>query len=178
MDIYTEEMKKKVAKKLGIKNVMEVPEIVKVVLNMGLGEAVSNKNVVAKAQEQLTLIAGQYAIVTKARKSISAFKVRKGLPIGTKVTLRGKKMDDFLKRIVYSILPRIKDFRGIKNTAVDKNGNLNIGLSEQTIFPEIEFDSIDRIRGLQITVVTTARDYDRAKVMFEELGVPFEKNND
>jgi large subunit ribosomal protein L5 len=175
MNIYDTEVQQKIAKRLQINNPMEIPRISKIVLNVGMGEAVVNKNSVEKAQQQLSTIAGQKAVVTKARKSISAFKIRQGLPIGVKVTLRGKKMDGFLKRIVYSILPRIRDFRGIKDQAVDQNGNLNLGFTEQTIFPEIDFDSIDRIRGLQVTVVTNARNYDRGRALFEEIGIPFEK---
>jgi large subunit ribosomal protein L5 len=175
MSIYDTEIRQKIAKRLQINNPMEIPRISKVVLNIGMGEAVANKSSVEKAQQQLSTIAGQKAVVTKARKSISAFKIRQGLPIGVKVTLRGNKMDGFLKRIVYSILPRIRDFRGIKDQAVDQNGNLNLGFTEQTIFPEIDFDSIDRIRGLQVTVVTNARNYDRGRVLFEEIGIPFVK---
>lgn len=177
MELYTKETKNNIAKRMKIQNPMQVPKISKVVLNIGLGEAVTTKNSIQHAQEQLTIIAGQKAVITKARKSISAFKIRKGLPIGVKVTLRGKIMNSFLKRLLFSIFPRIRDFRGIKKQSVDQNGNLNLGFTEQTIFPEINFDSIDRIRGLQVTVVTTAMNRDSGYVLFEEIGIPFEKNN-
>jgi len=169
MDIYNKDIEKKIAKRIKVSNPMEIPKLTKVVLNMGLGEAVTSKNVIKPAQEQLSIIAGQKAVVTKARKSISAFKIRKGLPIGVKVTLRGKKMTGFLKRLIYTILPRIRDFRGVRVNAVDQNGNLNLGFTEQTIFPEIEFDSVDRIRGLQVTIVSTAKSHDRGKVLYEEI---------
>lgn len=160
-------------KKLGIQNVMEVPRVTKVVLNMGLGEAVTNKNAVQHSQEQLSLIANQKAVVTKARKSISAFKVRMGFPIGVKVTLRGKRMYAFLDRVIAIIIPRKRDFRGITESSVDQNGNLNLGFTEQTIFPEIEFDSVDRIRGLQVTAVTNTTNKEHARALFEEMGIPF-----
>lgn len=154
---------------------MQVPRITKIVLNIGLSEAITTKSVIQHAQEQLSKIAGQKAVVTKARKSISAFKLRQGLPIGVKVTLRGKNMESFLQRLVYAIIPRKKDFRGIKASAVDTGGNLNLGFAEQTIFPEIEFDSVDRIRGLQITIVSTAESREQGRALYEAIGIPFEK---
>jgi len=172
-DFYKNEVKEKLMKELNIKNPFAIPKIEKIVVNVGAGEAVQNKNVLEKIQEQIGLITGQKPIVTKARKSVSAFKIRKGLPIGVKVTLRGKKMYHFLEKLVKIIIPRIRDFRGISESSLDQHGNLNLGFSEQTIFPEIEFDKIDRIRGLQVTVVTNMNDRKLAKKLFEVLGIPF-----
>ena len=172
----SENIKKQLSEKLSIKNPMMLPKVEKVVLNMGVGEAVMNKNAIPNAQEQLTQIAGQKAVVSLARKSISAFKIRKGFPIGVKVTLRGKRMEYFIEKLIRIIIPRIKDFRGIADTCVDQNGNLNIGFYEQTIFPEIEYDKIDKVRGLQVTIVTNARNKDKGKVLFETLGIPFKAN--
>ena len=172
----SENIKKQLSEKLSIKNPMMLPKVEKVVLNMGVGEAVMNKNAIPNAQEQLTQIAGQKAVVSLARKSISAFKIRKGFPIGVKVTLRGKRMEYFIEKLIRIIIPRIKDFRGIADSCVDQNGNLNIGFYEQTIFPEIEYDKIDKIRGLQVTLVTNARNKDKGRVLFETLGIPFKAN--
>jgi large subunit ribosomal protein L5 len=163
-------------KELSLDNPMRVPRIVKVVLNMGVGEAVVNKNAIGHAQEQLTTIAGQKAVVTLARKSISAFKIRKGFPIGVKVTLRGKRMKAFVEKLVRIIIPRIKDFRGISPSNVDQSGNLNLGFYEQTIFPEIEYDKIDKIRGLQVTIVTAGANRESGKKLFETLGIPFKES--
>jgi large subunit ribosomal protein L5 len=172
---YTKEMKKKLMEELKIENPMAVPRILKVVLNVGAGEAVTNKNAIEKIQEQMTLIAGQKAVVTKARKSVSAFKIRQGQAIGVKVTLRGNQMFAFLEKLVSIVIPRLRDFRGIEPSTVDQNGNLNLGFTEQTIFPEIEFDKVDKIRGLQVTVVTNARSREYGTKLFTLLGVPFKK---
>lgn len=158
---------------LKIKNPMAIPRIIKVIINVGAGEAVSNKNVIEKIQEQISLIAGQKAVVTKAKKSVSAFKIRMGQAIGVKVTLRGDHMYQFIQKLVTIVIPRLRDFRGIADTTIDQHGNFNLGLTEQTIFPEIEFDKIDKIRGLQVTVVTTAGNKDNGKKLFTLLGVPF-----
>ena len=158
-----------------VSNPMAVPKVIKIVVNVGAGEAVVNKGVLEKIQEQLGLITGQKPVITKARKSISAFKIRKGLPIGVKVTLRGKKMYDFLEKLTRIVIPRIRDFRGISEENIDLHGNLNLGFAEQTIFPEIEFDKIDKVRGLQITIVTNAKTRERGKKLFELLGIPFNK---
>lgn len=172
-EYYNKELKKKLMESLKIKNTMAVPKALKIVINVGAGEAVVNKSVLEKIQEQLGLIAGQKAVITKARKSVSAFKIRKGLPIGVKVTLRGEKMYNFLEKLIKIVIPRLRDFRGIDDSNVDTHGNLNLGFTEQTLFPEIEFDRIDKIRGLQVTVVTNARDKARGRSLFESLGVPF-----
>ncbi len=174
-DYYNQEVKKKLLDTLKLKNPMEAPRVLKIVLNVGAGEAVSTKGVLEKIQEQLTTISGQKSVITKARKSISAFKIRKGLPIGVKVTMRGQRMYEFLEKLIKIVIPRLRDFRGVNQSCVDPHGNLNIGFSEQTIFPEIDFDKIDRIRGLEVTVVTNAKTHDRGKTLFELLGIPFKK---
>jgi len=174
-DYYNQEVKKKLMTELKQENIMAMPAIVKIVVNVGAGEAVTNKNVLEKIQEQLIMITGQKPVITKARKSISAFKIRKGLPIGVKVTLRGERMYNFLEKLVKVVIPRLRDFRGINDKSIDKNGNLNLGFTEQTLFPEIEYDKIDKIRGLQVTIVTTANKNEVGKKLFEILGIPFKK---
>jgi len=174
-DSFNKEIKNQLMKDLKMDNPMVVPHVVKIVVNVGAGEAVSNKAVLEKIQEQLLVICGQKPIITKARKAISAFKIRKGLPIGIKVTLRGERMYSFLEKLIKVIVPRLRDFRGISETSLDQQGNLNIGFTEQTLFPEIEFDKIDKIRGLQVTIVTTARNKKIGKRFFEVLGIPFKK---
>jgi len=174
-DYYNSEIRKKLVEELHLKNLMDTPRIVKIVINVGAGEAVDNKNVIEKIQAQVGLISGQKAVITKARKSISAFKIRKGLPIGVKVTLRGKHMYNLLEKLVKIVIPRLRDFRGIDIHNVDSYGNLNLGFTEQTIFPEIDYDSVDKIRGIQVTIVTTAKTHERGKKLFELIGVPFKK---
>jgi len=174
-DYYNQEVAPKLTKELGVKNIMAVPKIIKIVVNVGAGEAVDNKNVIEKIQEQITTITGQKAVITKAKSSVSAFKIRKGLPIGVKVTLRGRKMYHFLEKLIRIVIPRLKDFRGVSQSNIDQNGNLNIGFPEQIIFPEIDFDKIDKIRGLEVTVVTNARSHEKGKKLFEMLGIPFKK---
>jgi len=174
-DQYNKEIKDRLMKELNLKNSFQVPKIVKVVLNVGAGEAVVNKNAIEKICEQMAIISGQKAVITKARVSVSAFKIRKGLPIGVKVTLRGDQMYQFVEKLIKIVIPRIRDFKGIQESCIDNHGNLNIGFSEQTIFPEIEFDKIDKVRGIQVTVVTNAKDHNMGKKLFELLGVPFKK---
>lgn len=174
-EYYDNEVVGKLKKDLNLENVMAVPKIIKVTLNVGAGEAVTNKNVIEKIQEQISTISGQKTIITKARTSVSAFKIRKGLAIGVKVTLRGKRMYHFLEKLIKIVIPRLKDFRGIADNNIDQNGNLNIGFPEQIIFPEIDFDKIDKIRGLQVTVVTNAKNKEKGKKLFEMLGIPFKK---
>lgn len=175
-EFYNQEVKKQLMEELKITNPLAVPRLVKIVVNVGAGEAVSDKNVLPKIQEQIGLITGQRPVITKARKSISAFKIRKGLPIGVKVTLRGDRMYDFLEKVIKVVIPRLKDFRGISDSCVDHHGNLNLGFSEQTLFPEIDFDKIDKMRGLEVTVVTNARDNAKGRKLFEVVGVPFKKS--
>lgn len=170
---YNSTMKKKIQDELKLSNVMEIPKVTKIVLNVGAGEAVAQKNALEKITEQLSLITGQKPVITKARTSVSAFKIRKGLAIGAKVTLRGERMYSFLEKLVKIVIPRLRDFRGIAEKSVDQSGNLNIGFTEQTIFPEIDFDKIDKIRGLEVTIVTNARNREKGKKLFEVMGIPF-----
>lgn len=172
-EFYKKDIKKKLQEELDLKNPMAVPSVTKIVVNVGVGEAVSNKGVLEKVQEQISLITGQKPIITKARKSVSVFKIRRGLAIGVKVTLRGKNMFFFLEKIIKIVLPRIRDFKGVSPNNIDNHGNLNLGFIEQTIFPEIDFDKIDKIRGLQITVVTSATSKEDGMKLFKALGVPF-----
>lgn len=160
---------------LGIKNKMASPKIVKIVVNMGLNDAVENKGLIEKASEQLGIITGQKPYITKAKKSISAFKLRRGIPMGVKTTLRGSRMLDFWEKLVKIVLPRQRDFKGIADRGFDGRGNLNLGFREQTIFPDIEYDKIDKIRGVEITVVTSTSDDKHAKALLEKLGMPFKK---
>ncbi|OGK29462.1 50S ribosomal protein L5 [Candidatus Roizmanbacteria bacterium RIFCSPLOWO2_01_FULL_42_14] len=164
---------KDLQKDLCTKNIHAVPRITKVVVNVGVGEAASNKNIIDKVVQDITHITGQKPVITTARKSISAFKIRKGLAIGVKVTLRGDNMYIFLDKLFKVVLPRIRDFRGIPETSLDKNGNLSIGVPDQTLFPEIDYDKIDKIRGLEITIVTSARISSDARKMFEKMGLVF-----
>lgn len=172
-DYYNKEIKTKLISELKLKNVMECPKITKIVVNVGAGEAVSNKGVLNKISEQISIITGQKPVITKAKKSISAYRVRKGLPIGVKVTLRGNIMYNFLDKLVKIVIPRLKDFKGISEKSIDNNGNINIGFPEQIIFHEIEFDKIDKIRGLEVTLVTSTKDREKGKKLFELLGIPF-----
>lgn len=174
-EFCNQEIAEKLKKELNLKNIMAVPKLIKISINVGAGEAVTNKNVIEKIQEQMSTIAGQKSIITKARTSVSAFKIRKGLAIGVKVTLRGKRMYQFLEKMIKIVIPRLKDFRGVSESNIDQNGNLNIGFPEQIIFPEIDFDKIDKIRGLQVTVVTNAKNKEKGKKLFEMLGIPFTK---
>ena len=159
--------------KFGYKSVMEVPRITKVTLNMGLGEAVNDKKVIENAVGDLTKVAGQKPVVTKAKKAIAGFKIRQGYPIGAMVTLRGQRMYEFLDRFVTVALPRVRDFRGISGKAFDGRGNYNIGVKEQIIFPEIEYDKIDALRGLNISITTTAKTDEEAKALLAAFKFPF-----
>lgn len=172
-EYFKNEFKKKMMIDLSLDNPMAVPNITKIIVNVGAGEAVSNKGALEKIQEQLSLITGQKPVITKARKSVSAFKIRRGLPIGVKVTLRGKNMFAFLEKLIKIVLPRIRDFRGLPERNIDDRGNLNIGLTEQIIFPEVDFDKIDKIRGLQVTIVTSSRNREDNLKLFRSLGIPF-----
>ncbi len=172
---YQKEIVPALMKSLNINNVMEVPKIKKVVVNIGLGEAMDNAKALDAAVGDLTQITGQKPVVTKARKSIAAFKLREGRSIGAKVTLRGERMWSFLDRLMNIALPRVRDFRGISPNAFDGRGNYTLGLREQLVFPEIEYDKIDKLRGLEITVVTTARNDDHGRQLLQMLGMPFTK---
>ena len=170
---YKDKVVPELAKQFGFSNTMRVPKITKVVLNMGLGEAVADKKVLDNAIGDLELISGQKVIITKARKSIAGFKIRDGWPIGCKVTLRGERMYEFLERLVNIAIPRIRDFRGLSPKSFDGRGNFAMGVSEQIIFPEIEYDKIDKLRGLDITITTTARNDDEGRALLNALRFPF-----
>lgn len=174
---YRNEITPELAKEFGIKNPMAIPYIEKVTLNVSLGEATSNAGVIDKVLEQMTLISGQKPIATKAKKSISSFKLRQGQPIGVKVTLRGDRMYDFLDRLFNIVLPRVRDFRGISDKGFDKEANFSLGIKEQILFPEIEYSQIDKVRGLQVTLTTSTRDITAARKLLELLGMPFEKKD-
>ncbi len=170
---YQAEIVPKLQQEFGYKNKLAVPRLLKIVVNMGLNDAVVNRGIIEKAASQLSLITGQKPLVTKAKKSISAFKVRRGMPIGIKVTLRGKRMFDFFEKLVKIVLPRQRDFKGVLASGFDGRGNLNLGFKEQTIFPDLDYDKIDKTRGVQITIVTSAENDEQAKRLLQELGVPF-----
>jgi large subunit ribosomal protein L5 len=160
-------------KEFGIDNPMAVPRIEKVVLNMGVGEAITNVKIVEAAAEELTKIAGQRAVITRARKSIATFKLREGMPIGCRVTLRGERMYEFLDRLLNIALPRVRDFRGVPTRAFDGRGNYTLGIRDHLVFPEIDPGKVDKSKGLNVTIVTTAGSDDRARVLLRELGMPF-----
>lgn len=170
---YTKELKLSIQKKLGLKNVMEIPHITKITLNMGVGEAVSDKKILEKALGDMEKIAGQKPIKTLARKSVAGFKIRDGYPIGCKVTLRRARMYEFLDRLVNIAIPRVRDFRGLNPKSFDNQGNYSLGVSEQIIFPEINYDEIDMIRGLDITISTSARNPEEGRALLEAFNFPF-----
>jgi large subunit ribosomal protein L5 len=174
-EYYTDECVPALKEEFGYKNAMQVPEVKKIVLNMGLGEAVQNPKIVEGAAEELTRIAGQKAVITKAKKSIATFKLREGMPIGCRVTLRGDKMYDFLSKLVNIALPRVRDFRGLSPKMFDGRGNYSMGIKEQIIFPEIDYDKIDKIKGLNITIVTSAPTDDEGRFLLKTMGMPFKK---
>jgi|TARA_B100001059_G_C17418036_1_gene371755 large subunit ribosomal protein L5 len=172
---YNEELRPKIQKALGLKNTMEIPKVTKITLNMGVGEAVADKKILDNAVKDMQQIAGQKPVKTLARKSVAGFKIRDGYPIGCKVTLRKNRMYEFLDRLVSIAIPRIRDFRGLNAKSFDKQGNYSMGVSEQIIFPEINYDEIDVIRGMDITISTTARNPDEGKALLEAFNFPFKK---
>ena len=172
-EFYSQEVAPAMMKKFGYKNVMEIPKVEKIVVNMGVSEAVGNPKVLDAAVADLTQISGQKPIVTKAKKSISAFKVREGMSIGTKVTLRGERMYHFMDKLLNVALPRVRDFRGLSPKAFDGRGNYTLGVKEQLIFPEMEYDKIDKIRGMDITIVTSANTDEEARELLKLMGMPF-----
>ncbi|MDH7488379.1 MAG: 50S ribosomal protein L5 [Anaerolineae bacterium] len=174
-DKYQQEVLPAMQQEFGYQNVMEVPRIVKVVVNVGLGEALQNAKALDAASNDIMLITGQKPIVRKARKSIATFKLREGNPIGIKVTLRGNRMYDFLDRLMNVALPRVRDFRGVSPDAFDGRGNYTLGLAEQLIWPEINYDTIDKVRGMEVTIVTTAKTDEEARRLLQLLGMPFRK---
>ncbi len=173
---YTEEVIPGLMQMHGYKNVMQVPRLEKVVLNIGLGEAIENAKAIEAADKDLSAISGQHPIVTRSRKSIAAFRLREGMPIGIKVTLRGQRMWDFLEKLINAVLPRSPEFAGVSAKSFDGWGNYTLGLKEQTVFPEIEYDKVDKVRGLEVTIVTTAKTDEEGKHLLELLGMPFAKD--
>ena len=172
-EFYNQEVAPAMMKKFGYSNVMQIPKVAKIVINMGVSEAVGNPKALDAAVADLTMISGQKPIVTKAKKSISAFKVREGMSIGTKVTLRGERMYHFMDKLLNVALARVRDFRGISPKAFDGRGNYTLGVKEQLIFPEMEYDKIDKIRGMDITIVTTAKTDEEARELLKLMGMPF-----
>jgi large subunit ribosomal protein L5 len=173
---YKDKVVTALTEEFGYKNVMQVPKLKKIVISKGVGEAVADKKLVDHAVEELTKISGQKAVATVSKKDIATFKLRKGMPIGARVTLRGEQMYEFLDRLVTSALPRVRDFNGIKATGFDGRGNYNLGITEQIIFPEIDIDKVNKISGMDITFVTSADTDKEAKSLLTELGLPFQKN--
>ena len=174
---YNEEVKAALKEKFGYENDMMIPKLHKIVLNMGVGEACHNSKLAETIVAQLTKIAGQKALVTKAKKSIASFKLREGMPVGAMVTLRGERMYDFLQKLICVVLPRIRDFRGISDKSFDGRGNYTLGLKEQSLFPEISYDEVDIVKGMNISIITTAKTDEEAKALLAELGMPFKKKS-
>ena len=172
---YNNEIFPAIIEKFGYKNIMQVPKLNKIVINMGVGEAKDNSKVLDSAVKDLEIIAGQKAVVTKAKKSIANFKIREGLPIGCKVTLRGEKMYDFADRLINLALPRVRDFRGVSANSFDGRGNYALGIKEQLIFPEIEYDKVDKVRGMDVIFVTTANTDEEARELIRLFGMPYVK---
>jgi len=170
---YNEEVASKLIETFNYKNTMQVPKLEKIVMNMGLGEAIHNIKLLDSAVEELRIISGQQPVVTRARKSIAAFKLREGMPIGCMVTLRSRRMYDFYYKLVNAALPRVRDFRGLSSKAMDGHGNYTLGIKEHIIFPEIDYDKIDKIKGLNISIVTTAKSDEEGKELLKLLGMPF-----
>jgi large subunit ribosomal protein L5 len=174
-ELYSKEVRKKIQDEFGIKNPMAVPKIEKVVLNMGVGEAIQNAKVLDAAVEELSQITGQKPVITKAKKSIASFKLREGQSIGTRVTLRGEKMYEFLDRLINIALPRVRDFRGVPAKSFDGRGNYTLGIRDHFIFPEIDVAKVDKSKGMNITIVTTAKNDEQARFLLREMGMPFGK---
>ena len=172
---YQKEVRKRIQDEFGIKNVMAIPKVEKVVLNMGVGEAIANSKILDNAVEELATIAGQKPVIRKAKKSIASFKLREGVAIGTSVTLRGEKMYEFLDRLINIALPRVRDFRGVPSRSFDGRGNYTLGIRDHLIFPEIDPVKVDKSKGMNITIVTTAKDDEQARFLLRELGMPFGK---
>jgi len=172
---YREEIKSSLQKKLGHSNVMEVPKIKKITLNMGVGEAAQDKKTIEKAVADLEKLSGQKALITRARKSVASFKIREGMPIGVKVTLRSERMYEFLDRLINIALPRVRDFRGLNRKSFDGNGNYSLGIKEQIVFPEIDYDKVDKIRGLDISITTTAKNDEEGLALLKEFNFPIKE---
>ena len=174
---YNEEVKSALKEKFGYENDMMIPKVHKIVLNMGVGEASHNSKIADVIEAQLTKIAGQKSVVTKAKKSIASFKLREGMPVGAMVTLRGERMYDFLQKLICVVLPRIRDFRGISPKSFDGRGNYTLGLKEQSLFPEISYDEIDLVKGMNVSIITTAKTDDEARELLHLMGMPFKGMN-
>ena len=174
-DVYVKEVRKKIQEQFGIKNAMAIPKVEKVVLNMGMGDAIQNSKILDAAVDELGQITGQKPVVTKAKKSIASFKLREGQSIGTMVTLRGDKMYEFLDRLINIALPRVRDFRGVPTRSFDGRGNYTLGIRDHLIFPEIDAGKVDKSKGMNITIVTTAKNDEQARFLLRELGMPFGK---
>ena len=174
-DLYNDQIVEAMTKKFGYKNIMEVPKLDKIVINMGVGEAKENAKALESAVKDLETISGQHAVLTKAKKSVANFKIREGMAIGCKTTLRGEKMYDFLDRLINLALPRVRDFRGVNPDAFDGRGNYALGIKEQLIFPEIEYDKVDKVRGMDVIIVTTAKTDEEARELLKLFNMPFEK---
>lgn len=172
-EVYKNEIVPQLTKDFGYSNIMQVPKIEKIVVNMGLGEAIQNVKILDSAVEELAMITGQKTVITKAKKSIASFKLRQGMPIGCMVTLRREKMYEFLDRLINVALPRVRDFKGVSGKGFDGRGNYSLGIKEQLIFPEINYDKIDKIKGLNITIVTSAKSDEEGKALLKQLGMPF-----
>jgi len=172
-DLYKNEVVAKLQEEFGYKNIMEVPRITKITLNMGVGEALGDKKLLENAVSEMEAVAGQKAVVTKARKSVAAFKLREGWPIGCKVTLRRDRMWEFMDRLIDVALPRVRDFRGISAKSFDGRGNYSMGVKEQIIFPEIDYDKVDKVRGMDVTITTTAKTNDEGRALLKALQFPF-----
>ena len=172
-ELYNTELVPRLMKDFGYRNVMEVPKLEKIVINMGLGEAIQNVKILDSAVVELATISGQKAVITKAKKSIASFKLRQGMPIGCMVTLRKEKMYEFLDRLVNVSLPRVRDFKGVSGKAFDGMGNYSLGVKEQLIFPEINYDKVDKIKGMNITIVTSAKNDEEGKALLKLMGMPF-----
>jgi len=172
-DKYKNEIAPAIAKEFGIENAMAVPKIEKIVVNMGVGEAISNAKILDTAVEELRVITGQKPVITKAKKSIASFKLRQGMNIGTMVTLRGERMYEFLDRLISVALPRVRDFRGVSAKAFDGRGNYTLGITEQLIFPEIDFNKVDKTRGMNISIITSAKTDEQSRALLKALGMPF-----
>lgn len=173
--IYLEQVVPSMMEKFNYDSVMQVPKIEKIIINMGVGDAVQNSKLLDNAVEELTLIAGQKPVVTRAKKSIAGFRLREGMPIGAKVTLRGERMYEFLQKLIRVALPRVRDFRGVSNKAFDGRGNYTLGVKEQLIFPEIDYDKVNKVRGMDIAIVTTSNTDEEARELLTQLGMPFQK---
>jgi large subunit ribosomal protein L5 len=173
---YGQEVTPNLMERCGYQNIMQVPRLDKIVLNIGLGEAVREAKALEAAERDLTAISGQHPVVTRAKKSVAAFRLRTGMPIGLKVTLRGVRMYDFFDKLVNAVLPRVREFQGVPRESFDGHGNYTLGLKEQVVFPEIDYDVIDRVRGLEVSIITTAKTDDEARHLLEALGMPFSRD--